>query len=792
MKKDVIIFDCQVFQSTAWDRGMGKYSLNLLAALQNNDLYKYKKTYLLFSNAMNLAPEAEADIKKACPEGEFIFIDLKAPKVQPGEDIRPIQKANKKILDEFISTLSESEPDYVILSLLIDQYVSAFPNNSKNILLFYDLIPLQYSERYGSMWSYPNYLRRFKTIFEADVILTISQTVADDLVVYTGIDSEKIQNINGAPIDRRGLKSTKPKIKQLDKFVLMPSGNDLRKNNFRAVQGFEEFRLSSGNEDYKLIITSHFDEKSQKQLEKFSGSLIFTGNVSEAELKWLYQNTEALLFVSEYEGLGLPVLEAVEEDKPVACSNIRVFNEMSDKAFYYADEHNPSSIANALIMATNKTNYSKKRKEYPAINQRYTWDNTASGAMAFISSSRSQPKKGNDKPKIAVFAPTPNGYSAIGKVVMLSHPSLTDYFDVDYYLEEGQTGNQFSRQSYLAEVAKVFKASEFSAKNYADYDAVIYHIGNSEYHLESIKNALHLPGYLIVHDTRLNDVFEDVLVRYAYMDSGRLLAERKLNQMSATAKTTHMTSLINASLGVVTHSKYAKKAIKKDTHNNQPVVQLNLPSGTPEVHKLKIGSRFNLGFAGIIHKAKGINLVDQIISSPDFHDVDLYIFGVPLMEPGELERLEAYPNVKIEKNLTDFQFESRLSEMDAIVSYRPNYNGETSLTVLEAMRHGVVPIVRRIGWFDELPDEAVEKTDSEEGVLNSIRKLLSDYKYLDNKRNVAKAYMAENYSYTQYAEGLYELISAELRKEPQSLNSRVADALKRGQKKDSIKRLYLS
>lgn len=785
MSKRIIIFDGQVFQSTAWDRGMGKYSLNLLAALYKEKSFDYKRKLIVFAKGKKLTQEAEATIKKTCPGIEFIYLDLRVPKVLPGEDIRPLQIANQKILEKYIESITSDVPDFVILSLLIDQYVAAFPSNARKILLFYDLIPLQYSDRYGKMWSYPNYLRRFKTIFESDLILTISQTVADDLAVYTGINSNIIRSIVGGPIDRNHLKSKKPNIDLPKKFILMPSGNDMRKNNFRAIQGFEEFRLASGKEDYKLVITSHFDAKTQKTLDTLSDGLIFTGNVIEAELKWLYEETDTLLFVSEYEGLGLPILEAAEVDKPIVCSNLTVFNEMSTTAFYYADQHNPSSIANALEVAVSGAGFTKKLSSYPEIIKRYTWKNTALQTLDALSG----PVRLHDnkiKPKLAVFAPNPNGYSAIGKVIALNHHALSEHFDVEYFLEEGRSGNTFSRQSFLDSVARVRNSREFNATDYAKYDAVVYHIGNSEYHLDSIKNALHLPGYLVIHDTRLKEAYEDVLVRYAYMDQGRLEAERKLEKLFTPGNTVYMTSLVNSSLGVITHSDYAQKAIKGVASTGQIIKKLNLPAATPELKKLKIGTRFNVGFAGIIHKAKGINIIDQIIASPDFQDVDVYIFGVPLVEAGVLERLESFPNVRIEKNLTDFEFETRLAEMDAVVSYRPSYNGETSLTVVEAMRHGVVPVVRNVGWFGELPDETVEKAKNEQDVLDCLKNLIADPKRIEAKKQAAKEYTTNNFTYTLYAEGLRNLVEEVANDDTEATNKAISSALKSKLPKDSI------
>ena len=787
-QSDVVIFDGQVFQSTAWDRGMGKYSLNLLAALHKDRTFKGAEVHIMFAKGKELKREAEDTIKLLCPGSVFDFIDLKLPKVVPGEDVRPIERANKKILEKYVSSLGGNMPVFVILSLLIDQYVAAFPDNAKKVLLFYDLIPLQYSDRYGTMWSYPNYLRRFKSIFEADTILTISQTVADDLTVYTGIDPEIIKNIDGAPIDRTRIASNEPQIAGSHSFVLMPSGNDLRKNNFRAIQGFEEFRIASGKEDVRLVVTSYFDEKTQAQLKALSSAVVFTGNVTEEELKWLYENCQALLFVPEYEGLGLPILEAVEFDKPIACSNLTVFNEMSKDAFYYADQHNPSSIASALEDAINGLDFDKKKKHYPRLIKHYTWENTASRASKHLATHDSSKSTAvTHKPKIAVFAPNPAGYSAIGKVVMLTHHALSRYFDIDYYLEQGRSGNEFKRQEFLSSVATTYDSRRFNARDYATYDAVIYHIGNSEYHMDSIKNALHLPGYLIVHDTKLKQAYEDVLVRYAYMDLARLTAEQRLDQMLSTNKTVYMGSLLNASLGAVVHSEYASKALEMPALPvRAPVVKLSLPVSTPELKKINLRTRFAVGFAGIIHKAKGLSIIDQLLASPDFRDVDLYIFGVPMVEPGILERIEAHPNVTIERNLTDFEFETRLSEMDAVVSYRPGYNGETSLTVVEALRHGVVPVVRRIGWFDELPNDVVEKVKTEADVLNALRTLRDDKSLLSKKQTSAKAYAASVHTYKQYAAGLHDLVVS---KTQPTRNRKIAKALRDNQSKEAVSKL---
>lgn len=782
-----LIFDGQVFQSDAWHRGMGKYSLNLIESILKES-HDYQKVYIILSKHAKIETEALDTIKLIAPSAEIVHLNLRVPRSIFGQEITQLQAHNKEELEGFVERQSGSETDFFILSLFIDNVCSVFPDNARKILLFYDLIPLQYAERYGQLRTFTDYLSRYSVIFSADLILTISQTVADDLVVYTGIDAAKIQNIDGAPIARTTQKSKKPVGFKPKQFFIMPSGNDLRKNNARAIQGFEEFRSKYKDQNFWLVITSYFDDHTKRILKQLSDHVIFTGNVSEAELKWLYENAEALLFATEYEGLGLPVLEAVEVNLPVVCSSLSVFDEISPSAFYYFDERNPSSIADALYQCSKKQELVSKLADYPVILKKYSWQRTAETTMHAVRSIK-RPNT-TEKPRLAVFAPNPMGYSAIGKVVMLTHDALNSKFDVDYYLEDGRTHKDFSRPSFLPALANCYPATDFTARTYARYDSVLYHVGNSEYHVETIKRALYMPGHMIIHDTKLQGVYEGELLRFGHMEESRVAAERQLNDQSKTTKTAYLTSLINSQLSIITHSNYAREVLGALNLNSVPVVTTNLPIGTPVMKKRKRSEVFKIGFGGIIHQSKGLSLVDAIIDAKELNDVEIHIFGVPIVDQAVLDRLTSHKNVVIEQNLSDFEFENKLADMDAVISYRPNYNGETSLTVIEAMRYGVVPIVRNIGWFGELPDEAVQKVKDESQVVEAIKQLKHNPELLKQKSMAAKELMASQFSYTQYAHEIARVINAS--KNSSSINSKIAYALKNGDSKSKISEILSS
>jgi hypothetical protein len=140
LSKRTIIFDGQVFQSTAWDRGMGKYSYNLLSSLSKSKEFTYKNVKIVFSKNKELPKEAQKALSTLGKKFELEYLDLQLPKVLPGENIKPIEDHNILTLNNYIQSSNYVDVDFVILSLMIDQYAAVFPSVARKVLLFYDLI----------------------------------------------------------------------------------------------------------------------------------------------------------------------------------------------------------------------------------------------------------------------------------------------------------------------------------------------------------------------------------------------------------------------------------------------------------------------------------------------------------------------------------------------------------------------------------------------------------------------------------------------------------------------------
>ncbi|MFN3979839.1 MAG: glycosyltransferase family 4 protein [Caldilinea sp.] len=74
----------------------------------------------------------------------------------------------------------------------------------------------------------------------------------------------------------------------------------------------------------------------------------FLGFVSPQELHVLYTACHAVVFPSRYEGFGMPVLEAFQAGRPLACSNISPLAEIAGDAAVLFDPTDPVAIAHAI------------------------------------------------------------------------------------------------------------------------------------------------------------------------------------------------------------------------------------------------------------------------------------------------------------------------------------------------------------------------------------------------------------------------------------------------------------
>ncbi|MCM1242596.1 MAG: glycosyltransferase family 4 protein, partial [Roseburia sp.] len=223
--------------------------------------------------------------------------------------------------------------DYTIYSNQIDivhSYYRPFRLNPNlhcgKILTIHDLRPLVHPE-WGTRKDFNYFNESVRRCAErADIIMTVSEYTKRDIVEYYHIAEEKIQIIYPGLYPQTDMRK---KIDGLEneQFFLSVAALDLNKNQGGLIKAYFAFRDLHPDHTFKLVLTgpvrnSEVVREILQQHPEYTDDIVYTGYVSEEELVWLYSKAEAFIYVSFYEGFGLPILEALSMGKAVICSNV--------------------------------------------------------------------------------------------------------------------------------------------------------------------------------------------------------------------------------------------------------------------------------------------------------------------------------------------------------------------------------------------------------------------------------------------------------------------------------------
>lgn len=758
MSRHNLFIDCRILQYGDRHRGMGIHSFEILKTLLTKISKDSKvNVYLIFDNGLPIESEF-SKINSYFSNLRYIRLNLPSfsVKKEVSKQIYNLRLILNKKLNKFLKSNNNS---FVILSnFSTGQFVSAFPNKTKKIILIYDLIPHLFQNLYisdSNSFIHDDYYDRFKNLYDADLILTTSDSNKNDIVNFCNINPDKILSINVNLFDSYKDKATakKPGIK---KFILMPSGDDARKNNERAIAAFSF--ISKIFPELSLVITSSFTENTKKLLLDTAKSInkkvniIFTGYVTEGQLVWLYKNAEAVLFPSLYEGFGLPILEAVYYKKKIVCSRIPAFEEFSKNGFFYCDPYSVLDIIKTIYKSLRSE--SILEKEYKMIIDAYSSSKNIDKLIVFITNNNLA--NIHLKKRIAIVGPILTGYSAVAKYCENMIAALYDFYHIDYYYDEGLNNTSF-RNSIFSRLVNYRPIKLLNKKSLSKYIDIIYNVGNSEFHINTVNAALVYPGTIIIHDVKLNGLYEFAL-HNNLLDRKRYqleisLEKQILNIKSELKEPFMISSLVNSAKKIICNSEYAFKIIKSLNTKRVPIYKINPPivyENSSLTTSRSITNKIRVGFAGILTKHKGISLIEQMSR---LKKINISLFGYSHLTTD----LSLSKKVFFTDNLTDYEYIRQVSNNDIIITYREKYHGETSWTVLESMNNGVSVIVKRIGWFDEIPNDCCIKVNSTEEILELIRSKRINKRMLSEISSNAYSYIKYNYSFEKFAFAIKKL-----------------------------------
>ncbi len=198
-----------------------------------------------------------------------------------------------------------------------------------------------------------------RSINSADHIITGSQFIRDEIINVFKISPDKITSIYHGiskvfrPRQFNEVKSVLARYGLWKKTYLLSVGTlEPRKNLERLIQAFKQLSEQQ-RKRYPLVLVGvkgwgiyRLEKLIQPLLQK--EQLYYLGYVAETDLPYLYSGAYAFVYISLYEGFGLPLLEAMASGVPALASNVSSMPEVVQNAALLVNPLDVDAISDKL------------------------------------------------------------------------------------------------------------------------------------------------------------------------------------------------------------------------------------------------------------------------------------------------------------------------------------------------------------------------------------------------------------------------------------------------------------
>lgn len=706
-----ILIDLHALQGRSAARGIGRYSENLVKAFKNSDDVD---VHFLIS--------ASSEFAKAPDLFSLMNGITTRSKIHVLPNLNGLNQTEATYIREaFIFALK------IDLLLVTDLFEAQnhFPCSINEFfdiptaVILYDLIPLDNPEEHflspGSKKVYDYALLQLQ---RASLIFCISEFTKQSLLSHFPSITSKLFVIGGGTTLQATTK------KRHSKNLVTVGGDHPRKNIKNLILAWGKLPANARN-NCQLIIVGNFSKGSLSNFSSLirvegisENEIVFVGHIPDIDLTYLIENSIGLVHPAFNEGLGLPILEAINLGVPALCSNTTSMLEIGQVGAVI-DPANVVQFAQVLSdFITSEDFRNQILRSQTSVRTKFTWDHSVNILLSEVKNFLSTRRQDVLQYKtLLVVAPGTNKKTGIARYAQSTGDALSAYYDIKY-IDPSDINFNYNFMRFLD-----------------SFDNILIHLGNSEHHNNSFILAMIYPATIFLHETSLSDTIN------------RIEVNKKIKSL-LTGDTTDsiftneywLKKLLALSSGVIVHSENSKSFLTKmQAGNTLPDVIQHPFLGSPKPSKpKKITKKITrIGTVGFANRNKNIELLIESVSlfnSQYSRDLTLEVLGESNPEYlGFIHLLAKKQKVNIEVTgyLTLEELHDRISQLDVAVQLRNSDSGENSGTIADLVHFHVPTVINNMGPFAHLDSEVFHKLEAKP----TVEELVSAIVFLDDEDN---------------------------------------------------------
>jgi glycosyltransferase involved in cell wall biosynthesis len=264
------------------------------------------------------------------------------------------------------------------------------PRHTKTITVIHDIGPILFNHIQTKKVTRLFHLLLPVSLKNSDYIVTVSESSKQDIERYLQSLNQKKEVFviyNDSTLDNHNDAdplSTLQKFNITDEYFLFLGTLEPRKNPLNTVKAFQRFKMNYPDNPIKLVFAGrkgwlYDDVIDYIEHNGLHSEIIFTGYISDEEKYVLLKHAKAFLFLSIYEGFGIPPLEALKLGTPCLLSDIPVFHELFEDNALYVPYDNLNIIAEGMNTILNHP-----PKIDPELFEKFSWDKSAEKLIQFM------------------------------------------------------------------------------------------------------------------------------------------------------------------------------------------------------------------------------------------------------------------------------------------------------------------------------------------------------------------------------------------------------------------------